>query len=120
MFTQEQIDKVKDRSRISSHGPSIDFDWFDTVVESACELGILGHEVDVYPVTPDGVFLLVLIVNGVRFATPGLSFEEEWTEEYVGEPVDTSVRRLLDIALREIKKIEVTRDTWYTKKGLAL
>ena len=113
MFTMGEIDKVMDAGSLRRE-PSIDFDWFDTVVEAASELGILGHEVTVDTVGPaQEAFRLILIVNGVRFASARLTFEDNWSEEYAQEPVNDSVLRLLTIAVREIKKIQTARDTWF-------
>jgi len=118
VFTKEELDKVSEAAQTG--GVSIDFDWFDTVVEKASELGVLGHEVTVDTVGPHEAFRLILTVNGVRFASPLLTFEDHWREEYMQEPVSDSVLRLLVIAVREIKQIETARDTWYTAKQVGL
>jgi hypothetical protein len=109
VFTKDELDKVVEAARTGR--VSIDFDWFDTVVEAASELGILGHEVTVDTVGPMEAFRLILTVNGVRFASSLLTFEDNWSEEYAQEPVNDSVLRLLIIAVREIKKIQTAQDT---------
>lgn len=113
MFTQGEIYKVMKQSR-TGNGPSIDFDWFDTVVTAASETGVLGHDVEV--VTVNDAYMLILVVNGVRFASKTLEYDEEWHEQYMQEPVRDSVLHLLEIAVRVIKEIETARDTWYAAK----
>lgn len=111
MFTMSEIDQVMDAGKLRGE-PSIDFDWFDTVVEAAESSGVLPHTLETLP-SGDGNVMLILIVNGVRFCSQLLIFEDEWKEDWIGEPVQDSVLRLLEIAVREIKKIETIRDTWY-------
>lgn len=117
MFTQDEIEKVMIQARVSRLCPTIDFDWFDTIVEAAEEVGVLGHEIEIDTLGESGGdFRLLLIINGLRLGSQRLTFEKEWSEQYVQEPVQDSVQRLLGIAMREIKQIETTRDTWYAAR----
>lgn len=117
MFTQGEIEQVMKRARVAGSG--IDFDWFKPVVEAAEAIDILGHQVEVVEVggaAGDGDYMLILIVNGVRFASEPLAFENHWTEDLNEAPVTDQVLHLLAVAVRQIKKIETVRDTWYTAK----
>lgn len=123
MLTQSDIDKViAECVELGPGCPSINFDWFEPVVETASRIGVLGHDAVVLPVNPGGRdgYALVLTVNGVRFVSETLYFEEEWNEDWAHESLSESVLKLLTIALRVIREIEVARDTWYTVKGSIL
>lgn len=116
MFTQGEIDQVMEAARTG--GPSIDFDWFDTIVEKAAEIGVISDEVevDVLDDTRGGGFRLLLIVNGSRLGSRTLRFEDEWKEEWLGEPVGDSVLRMLALAVAEIKNIQTVHNTWFVAR----
>ena len=114
MFTQGEIEQVIAAARLGN-GPGIDFDFFGEVVEAASECGVLGHDVEVLDVEYKGSTgnLLILIVNGIRFASRRLSYEELWHEDWSQITLQDQVLKLLETAVREIKQIETVRDTWY-------
>lgn len=118
MFTQGEIDQVAKTAKTG--GSSIDFDWFDTIVENASELGVISDEVEVDTLGDTSIlgggFRLLLIVNGSRFASRVLRFEDEWKEEWMGEPVGDSIVRMLSLAVAEIKNIRTVHNTWFVAR----
>ena len=119
MFTQGEIEQVMAASKTG--GASIDFDWFDTIVENASELGVIRDEVEVdviEEISPrGGGFRLLLVVNGNRLGSRVLRFEEEWEEEWAGEPVSDSVLRMLALAVAEIKNIQTVHNTSFVARS---
>lgn len=118
MATVDEIDQIMDRSRLSKNGPSVDFDWFDTIVLSAAAVGVIQYDVEVLEVGPNYEcgYLLIVLRNGSRLASKVLTPEEQWDEACMELPVTAAVEKLLEIALREISKIITVHDTWHQPK----
>jgi hypothetical protein len=119
MPTDAEIDQVIKEARIDKHGPSIDFDWFDTVVEAASNVDVIQEEVEVVPagMCGDG-FLLILIVDGNRLSSNLLTFEELWSEDYHDFSSTQVVTKMLEIASLEISKITLKHRTWFTPRPI--
>lgn len=116
MFTQGEIEQVMRSVKTSGVAGDIDFSHFGEVLDAACHLGIIEHETETIPEMETGNVFLILIVNGCRFVSQSLIWEDEWSEELDHGPVQDAVLKLLEIAVREIKKIERIRDTAYARK----
>lgn len=122
MFTAGEIEQILIATRMSEHGPGIDFDWFPEVVEAAdrCQILRTGdrvHEVQVDAVHNPGAdnegYRLMLVVNGSRFASELLTYTNSWSEDKEKAPVAEQVLSLLITAMEAIHRIEQVRDTWY-------